>query len=177
MDTKKKLVTGLMTTRIEAENAVSAILAHGYRRDDISVLMSEATRAKHFAIETGTKAPQGAGVGGAVGGAVGAVVAAIAAIGTNLVLPGLGLIIAGPIAAGLAGLGAGGAVGGLVGGLVGAGIPEHEAKIYETGLRSGHILIGVEARTDEDEKALKKILGATGAKDIRSEGMKKASGR
>ena len=52
-----------------------------------------------------------------------------------LAIPGLGPVIAaGPIMAGLAGLGVGGAVGGLVGALIGMGIPEYEAKRYE-----GHV--------------------------------------
>ncbi len=77
-------------------------------------LLSSATFFQQYAdSELGNKAAEGAGVGGAIGGTVGAIAAAIAAIGTSLVLPGLGLVIAGPIAAALAGAGAGaGAAGG-----------------------------------------------------------------
>src|SRR5437660_552296 len=107
---KPKLITGLMKTRIDAENAVASLMNAGFDRNDISVVMSDATKTKHFAVETGTKAAAGAGIGGAIGGTVGAALAAIAAIGTSLILPGLGLIVAGPLAAALAGAGAGGAV-------------------------------------------------------------------
>lgn len=93
--------------------------------------MSDATKSKEFAIETGTHAADGAGIGGAVGAAL----AAIAAVGTSLAIPGLGLVVAGPLAAALAGAGAGGATGGLLGALIGAGIPEHRAKVYDAGLR------------------------------------------
>jgi len=73
-----------------------------------------------------------------VGGAVGATLAAILAVGTSIVIPPLGaLVIAGPIAAALAGAGAGGATGGIIGALIGAGIPEHRARVYETGLQTG----------------------------------------
>src|SRR5205823_2619091 len=163
MENKKKLVTGLMKTRSDAENAVAAILNNGFTRDDISVIMSGSTRAKHFAVETNTKTAEGAGIGSAIGGSVGAIIAAIAAVGTNLILPGLGLVIAGPLAAAFAGAGAGGALGGLVGSLVGSGIPEHEAKAYEEGLKQGGILVGVEARNDQEKQALERILKATGA--------------
>src|SRR5919106_189066 len=145
-----KLVTGLFKTRVAAEAAVDAVLKRGYTRDDISVLMSDATKSKEFAIETRTHAADGLGYGAAVGGTVGAVVAAIVAVGTNVVLPGLALVVAGPLAAALAGAGAGGAAGGLIGALVGAGIPEHRAKVYDAGIREGGILIGVEARGDDD---------------------------
>src|SRR5213079_1042772 len=105
----KTFITGLFKTRAAAEAAVDAVIKRGYTRDDISVLMSDATKSKEFAIETGTRAADGLGYGAAVGGAVGAVLAAIAAVGTNIVLPGIGLVVAGPLAAALAGAGAGGA--------------------------------------------------------------------
>jgi hypothetical protein len=166
---KAKLVTGLFKTRVAAEAAVDAIIKRGYTRDDISVLMSDATKNKEFAVETGTRAADGAGIGGAVGGAIGATLAAIAAVGTTIALPGLGLVIAGPIAAALAGAGAGGATGGVIGALIGAGIPEHRAKVYDAGLRGGGILLGVEAKTDEDVKKLEQLLEDIGAEHVRSE--------
>jgi hypothetical protein len=125
---KPKLVTGLFKSRVAAEAAVDAILKQGYTRDDISVLMSDATRNKEFAIQTRSHAADGLGIGGAVGGAVGAVAAALAAVATTLFLPGINLVIAGPIAAALAGAGAGGATGGLIGALIGAGIPEYRRR-------------------------------------------------
>ena len=79
-----------------------------------------------------------------------AIAAAIAAVGTSIAVPGLGLVVAGPLAAALAGAGAGGAAGGLVGALIGAGIPEERVKHYEKGLKEGGILMGVRPRTEED---------------------------
>src|SRR5918993_2298125 len=124
------LVTGLFKTKLAAEAAVDALIKHGYTRDDISVLMSDATKNKEFAIETRTHAADGAGIGGAVGGTVGAVLAAIAAVGTSIALPGIGLVIAGPIAAALAGAGAGGFTGGGVGALVRPGVPQQRGKDF-----------------------------------------------
>ena len=166
---KAKLVTGLFKTRVAAEAAVDAILKRGYTRDDISVLMSDATKNKEFAVETRTHAADGAGIGGAVGGAVGAVLAAIVAVGANVVLPGIGLVVAGPIAAALVGAGAGGATGGIIGALIGAGIPEHRAKVYDAGLRGGGILLGVEAKDDDDADKLERLLEDIGAEHVRQE--------
>jgi len=162
------LITGFFKTRTGAEAAVDALLKRGHDKEDISVLMSNETRAKEFGIEPGTKAATGASLGGAVGGTVGAVLAAIAAVGTSIALPGLGLVIAGPAAAALAGLGAGAATGGLVGALIGAGIPEHRAKVYETGLREGGILVGVQARNDGEAKEIEHLLEDIGAKNVRT---------
>ena len=76
--------------------------------------------------------------------------AGVAAVGTTLVLPGVGLVVAGPLAAALAGAGAGGITGGLIGALIGAGIPEERVKHYEEGIKNGGILMGVTPRSDED---------------------------
>jgi hypothetical protein len=164
---KPKLVTGLLKNRVAAEAAVDAILKRGYTRDDISVMMSDATRSKEFALQARTHAADGAGIGGAVGGVVGAVLAAIVAVGSSIILPGL--VIAGPIAAALAGAGAGAATGGVIGALIGAGIPEYRAKVYEAGLRGGGILLGVEAKSDEEVDKLEELLEALGAEGVRAE--------
>ena len=80
------------------------------------------------------------------------------------------LMVAGPIVAGLAGLGAGGAVGGLLGGLIGMGIPEYEAKRYEGQVRNGGVLLSVHAETDGEVLRAKEILREGGAKDIATAG-------
>ena len=166
---KSRLVTGLFKNRIAAEAGVDAITKRGYTRDDISVMMSDATRSKEFAVQAKTHAADGAGIGGAVGGAVGAALAAIVAVGSTIFLPGLNLVIAGPIAAALAGAGAGGVTGGIIGALIGAGIPEYRAKVYEAGLKSGGILLGVETESDEETERVEELLEAIGAEHVRTE--------
>jgi len=153
---KKTYVTGLFRDRDSAERAYQSVTARGYTSADVNLVMSDATRDLHFAktgkltTELGSKAAEGAGMGGAIGGALGAIAGAVAAIGTTLAIPGLGLIIAGPLAAAVAGAGAGAAGGGLIGALIGWGLPEERVKSYEAGIRDGGILIGVTPRTDED---------------------------
>jgi hypothetical protein len=150
---RETVMTGLFRDRESAERAYRSLHERGYGKDDVNLLMSDETRNKYFKdgeTEIGTKAWEDAGKGAAIGGAVGATLAALAAIGTTLALPGLGLLIAGPIAAGIAGAGAGGLTGGLVGALVGYGIPEERAKLYEKGIKEGGIVMGVTPRTTED---------------------------
>lgn len=153
--TSGKMMTGMFRDRESAERAYASLHSRGYTKDDVNVIMSDDTRRKHFTnveheTELGSKALEGAGAGSAIGGTLGAIVGAIAAIGTSVALPGLGLIIAGPLAAGLAGAGAGGLTGGLIGALIGSGIPEERAKIYETGVNEGGIVMGVTPRSEED---------------------------
>ena len=164
----KNFVTGLFKTRAAAEAAVDAIIKRGYTRDDISVLMSDATKNKEFAVQTRSHAADGMGVGGAIGGTVGAVLLAILAIGTSITIPG-GIFIAGPVAAALAGVGAGATTGGLIGLLIGTGKTEHRAKVYDTGVRGGGILLGVEAKTSDDVDKLETLLEDIGAEYVRAE--------
>jgi hypothetical protein len=150
-----KMFTGMFTDRESTEKAYNDLHQRGYSKDDINVMMSDETRKKHFsangkATELGTKAAEGAGTGSAIGGTIGAIVGIVAAIGTSILIPGLGIIVAGPIAAGLAGAGAGGITGGIIGALVGFGIPEDRAKLYESGIKNGHIVMGVHPRNEED---------------------------
>jgi hypothetical protein len=151
---RSNMLTGMFRDREGAERAYQSLTERGYGKDDVNLLMSDDTRKKYFSnpddTEIGTKAWEGTGKGAAIGGAVGATLGAIAAIGTTLALPGLGLLVAGPIAAGLAGGGAGAATGGLVGALVGYGIPEERARLYEKGINEGGIVMGVNPRNAED---------------------------
>ena len=153
---KANLATGLFSDRESAERAYEDLSSRGYSSKDINVVMSDDTRSKYFdnpsgrQTELGNKAAKGAGVGGAIGGTAVGIAAAIAAAGASIAIPGLGLVIAGPLAAGLAGAGAGAAGGGLIGAMVGWGIPEERVKDYESGIKKGGILMGVRPRSKED---------------------------
>jgi hypothetical protein len=152
---QSRLVSGLFNDRDSAERVYSSLESRGYSKDDVNLMMSDDTRNRYFGegtpdTELGSKALEGAGAGSAIGGTLGAIIGGIAAIGTNVLLPGLGLVVAGPLAAALAGAGAGGLTGGLVGALVGSGIPEDRAREYEEGVKNGGIVMGVNPRSDED---------------------------
>ena len=163
MADQSRVMTGLFPDRDSAERAYQGVVDRGYNKDDVNLVMSDETRKRHFSdnsssatTELGSKAAEGAGIGAGIGGTVGAIAAAVAAVGTSIALPGLGLVLAGPVAAALAGAGAGGAAGGLIGALIGWGIPEERVKQYETGINQGGILMGVRPRNDDDADYLSK---------------------
>jgi uncharacterized protein YjbJ (UPF0337 family) len=148
------MLTGMFRDRESAEKAYNSALSRGYTKDDLNVMMSDQTRDSWFSDSDdtglGSKAMEGAGTGSAIGGTLGAIIAGIAAIGTSVLIPGLGLVVAGPIAAALAGAGAGGLTGGLVGALIGSGIPEDRAVQYEEGIKNGGLVMGLNPRNDDD---------------------------
>ena len=160
-----KLITGLFHSRESAELAAEELVKSGFSPDDISLLMSDTTQGREFAIKTSTKAPECAATGAAVGGTLGAVAAGLAAVAT-LTIPGLQVLAAGPVVAALTGLGAGAAAGGLTGALIGLGIPEHEAKFFHGEIERGGILVGVYSH-DDRAKMAKEVLESAGAEKVR----------
>jgi len=154
---KQPVIIGSFNDRAEMEHAYAKLEELGYTKDEINVIMTDKTRKKYFAkgdTKIGSKTLEGTGTGAVIGGSIGAVAAIIAAIGTSVVVPGLGLVIAGPLAAAIAGAGAGGVTGGLIGALIGAGLTEERARLYEKDLNSGKIIINVRPRNEEDARII-----------------------
>jgi hypothetical protein len=166
MATKNRAVFGIYSTTAETERAVNDLLQSGFSSQDVSVLMPDQQSTRDFALRKETKAPEGATTGATTGGVIGGTLGVLVGLGT-LTIPGIGpLIAAGPLVAGLAGLGAGGAVGGFIGALVGMGIPEYEAKRYEGRVKDGGVLLSVHCETPGEVLRAKEVLKATGAADI-----------
>jgi len=166
-------LTGVFYTREEAENAYNVLIDKGYSTDEIILLMSDETHNTHFKDnkdDSGfqTLAMEKAGLGSAIGGTAGAVIGAIAAVGTTIALPGLGLVVAGPIVAALSGAGAGGLAGGIIGGLVGSGIPKEKATFYEHSIKCGGVVIGVTPRSKQDRDDITRDWKDIGGEDIHS---------
>ena len=171
MSGKKVAVFGIYSTRAAVENATDSLVKAGFPTSDISVLLPESLGgSKEMGTEKATKAPEGTAVGVTTGGVIGGTLGLLAGVGL-LAIPGLGpFIAAGPIMAGLAGLGVGGAVGGVTGALIGMGIPEFEAKRYEGRLQKGGILLSVHCDTSDEIKRAKEVMERTGGEDISSTG-------
>ena len=147
-------MTGMFKDREAAEQAYGCLAARGYEDRDVSLLMSDETRARCFPAgaaaktELHTKAAAGAGVGAVAGGGLGALLAGLAAAG--IAVPGLPIIAFGPLAAAIAGGATGGVAGAVAGALIGWGIPEERAKLYARGIAEGGIVMGVTPRSEED---------------------------
>lgn len=170
--TSKKSVIGLVPTHAQADQTVGKLQAAGFPSNDISVLLPDKQGTRDFAHEKNTKAPEGSAVGATTGGVLGGTLGVLAGIGA-LAIPGLGpFIAAGPIMAALSGAAAGAALGGIAGALVGLGIPELEAKQYESKIKTGNILISVHADNADEQKRAKQILQEGGATDVSVTGEK-----
>jgi len=155
---------------VQAGQIVERLKREGFTSTDISVLFPDKTGTRDFALEKGTKAPEGAVTGVSTGALLGGALGWLAGIGA-LAIPGIGpFVAAGPIAAALSGAAVGGAVGGIAGSLIGMGIPEFEAKRYEGKVKEGGVLLSVHTDSSEQVKRAKKIFEEGGAEDISTAG-------
>lgn len=159
------IVTATFKDRASSEAALHSLEGIGIRGEQVSLIMTDETRHNHFKIDEGTKADEGAISGAALGGIAGALLSMLTIAGV-MTIPGLNLVIAGPIVAAFAGLGSGAVAGGVIGGLIGAGIPEHEAKLYEEEIKNGGVLLAVEASNEKQTKQIKETLKTAEAYNI-----------
>lgn len=170
-----KAVFCIAKTPVQADEIVSDLRRAGFADGDISVLFPDKQGTRDFAHEKGTKMPEGAATGAATGGVVGGTLGLLAGIGA-LAIPGLGpFIAAGPIMALLGGAAAGAAAGGVTGALVGLGMPEYEAKQYESKIKGGNILISVHTDDSKQRSRAKEIFQRHNADDISSAGEARAA--
>jgi hypothetical protein len=157
----RSTVAATFEDRDDAQRAINALKDAGFDASQVGVALRDRTAQGKLAEDTGTKAAEGAATGAVGGGLLGGVVGFLAGVGA-LAIPGIGPVVAaGALASTLAGAGIGAAAGGLVGFLVGLGIPEEEARYFESGFRAGRTLVTVNAGAGRATEAVD-ILRAHG---------------
>ncbi len=155
-------VAGIFDSETAANRAVSQLLDAGFKKEDISLIVSDRARHAIFSAPTddeSTRATKGGAAGALFGGAIGVLVAGLTTVGV-LAVPGSGLLFAGPIISVLAGAGAGAAVGGLSGALISAGFAVDEAKQYEEEIKRGKAVVIVHTTDDRAARARVALSGS-----------------
>ena len=149
-------VVGVFADQARAEQAIQALEHAGFTDKQIGFIRPGEKTPGETRTDTGTKVAAGVGSGGIVGGLIGAAAA--------LVIPGLGPAIAGGIlAATLGGAAIGAVAGGLIGALTNLGVPEEDARYYQSELQAGRTLVIVKA--DHRQQEASNILHQYGAYD------------
>jgi hypothetical protein len=169
-----RVITALFTTQSKALRAVEDLVAHDYPEQDISLLMSEATQGRHFAMKERTKAPEGMAVGAAILGIIGAILLGMTSVGL-IAAPDAGMFAVGQFISVLAGFGSGALIGGLIGGLIGLCMTEHEVQFSATLPKEHGILLGVLSGNKERTDEALKLMQSNGATHIRTENVKPES--
>jgi hypothetical protein len=168
-----------------ARNAMGALLDHGARAEDISLVMpdkyvdrdddddTETATDNERSAETGITTTTGddAASGAAKGAGIGLGVGAVAAI-VSVLVPGIGLVIGGgALATALAGAAATTAAGAIAGGVTGylkdQGVPdEYATKFSETYARGGAILTISVPSGDVDSATAEGVLAKYGHANV-----------
>lgn len=163
----KQAVVCLVPTESHADRVIDSLRSGGFTSNDISILMPDQSGTRDLGVKKETKAPEGASTGAGTGALLGGALGWLAGIGA-LAIPGVGpFVAAGPIMAALSGAAIGATTGGVTGGLIGMGIPEMEAKQYESKLREGNILISVHTEDGDEAKRAEELLKAANAHDVK----------
>lgn len=149
MKVKHSTSIGVFQSRSQAEQAIADLRAAGFRDDQIGMIIrDEDGNAKNLNAD-GTMAEEGAIAGAVAGAGIGSLVGLGIVAG---VVPVIGPAIAlGTLGTMLVNAAGGAAVAGIVGALVGFGIPEEDARWYESEVQSGRYLVTCEAAGRYDE--------------------------
>lgn len=159
-------VVGVFDERVAAEYAVDALEQAGFTHDQIGFVIrgSDVSAGGMLSSADGAKDGRGAAAGIITGGIVGGVLATAAAV----LIPPVGIAIAGGILASFfGGTIAGMAVGGILGALRGLGVSEEESKFYEQKFHEGKAIVAVKA--GPRAAAAADVLSRHGGQHIHSE--------
>ena len=147
-ETTGRTVVGLFAHRAAAEAAIRDLQEAGFPPDRIGVAMQERVEQGDLLEGVGGEPAEGAAKGAVSGGLAGGLLGLL----SSLLIPGVGpVVVGGVLASTLTGAGIGAATGGLLGVLIALGVPDGDARHFDSGLRSGGALVTVDAgaRTPE----------------------------
>jgi uncharacterized membrane protein len=159
-------VAAVFNSEDQAIAGLNQLKDAGFNAEHVSVVARDRRTVEtvNEGADTGSAATGGAVSGGVLGGLAGFLVGISA-----LVIPGIGPIVGtGILVSTLAGAGIGAAAGGLVGALADQGVPEADARAYETHVSEGRILVTVGATSMEQARQAEQILHGAGGADVRS---------
>jgi hypothetical protein len=162
-------VAGIFNSIEDARNAFSELQTHAGFRPEELVLLTPGSSTKDFdevPTEEGEQPGMGSAIGGVVGGAIGLAAGTVVA---NLVLPGIGTILAVGLGAGALGIGgavAGAAGGGAIENQLSSGLPKDEVFLYEDALRQGRTVVIGTSTDDEVVEKGRGVIERRGAESI-----------
>ncbi len=147
-------VTGLFATTEQVRQAIDDLIAAGFPPDSISAITASGQPVDELtttSVERLNDVAAGAGLGALIGAVAGIIIA-------PLVLPGIGLLVAGPLAIG------GALAGGLIGAFSNMGYSPEQARLLAERVEAGRYAVVVHT-TDEILRAETTLRNA-GAEDV-----------
>jgi hypothetical protein len=134
-------VVGVFSDRSQANHALGALRSAGWSEDQLGFITPKSGEITEE-LTTLELRPEAVAAGVIGGGVVGGVLGA----GVALLVPGIGPALAGGILAGaLSGATIGAFAGGMIGAFTSLGVPEDEARYYQSELERGRTIVTVQA--------------------------------
>lgn len=142
-------IVGMFEHARDVDSLIDELLRSGYSKSQIGVVARKDVYESHV---QGLKVSSATEVGAITGGVTGGIAGLLLGLGA-LTIPVVGPIVAAGefltvVGATVLGLAGGAVAGGLVGALSGFGLEEVTAQRYAEGVRTGHILITVQAQAN-----------------------------
>jgi hypothetical protein len=162
-------VAGVFDDTRHAEMALNELKDAGFSPEQVSVVAKDTGETESMVEHSDMAGAEttGAGTGALLGGITGGIAGWLVGIGA-LAIPGIGPVVAaGALATTLGGAAIGAAAGGLIGALVGAGIPEEDARGYETYVRQGRVLLTAQASTAQQAQKARAAFEQHDGADVR----------
>lgn len=159
------ILLGLFHDSTQAGAAVGQLKEKGYTKE-ISVLAYDPDYEDSHIHEIKQDVSTGTGLGATLGAVTGVLAGLFSGI-SALFVPGIGILVGGPLAAllGVTGGVVGSMTGGLLGALVDLGINESTAQLFEERIRAGEVMVGVTTGEDNSSE-VSQLLQQHGATDI-----------
>lgn len=160
MNDQTHIVSGIYTSRVEAETVRDRLIERGVPRQQMH-LVESARSADNSKQAMDDEVLKDVLVDGVVGAAVGTGIGILAEVA--LVAANVTLFVASPLIAPLAMLGWGASLGGLVGAAVGADVPEENpgklSDLVLDAIRSGHVVLVAYPKTEAEVALLRSVIG------------------
>lgn len=155
------IVSGIYTSRAEADVACHRLVARGLPRAQMNVIES-ASAPGNRKMAADDDALKDMLVDGAVGAAVGTGIGALAEVA--LIAANVTLFVASPLIAPLAMLGWGAALGGVFGAAVGAEKQDEKkdgkfSDLVLDAIRAGHVVLVAHTRSDDEAAMARSVIG------------------
>ncbi|MEI8388850.1 MAG: hypothetical protein WCG23_03085 [bacterium] len=147
----KTIVSGTFKSEKDLSLAINWLDENGIAKEDINVLISDNCPDKNFKIKTLNKVPEITVRGLTTGTITGAILGSLSFVGI-IIVPAIGIAIAGPVIGLSTGIAIGAVSGSVIGAFVGMTIPKYEAVFFDEKTDKSILLV------TKADKSLKNII-------------------
>jgi len=163
IDNSKTIVSGIFKSEKDLSIAIEWLDENGIAKEDINILISDKSPDKDMKIKTSNKVPEITVKGLTTGTIIGAILGSLSFVGI-VIVPAIGIAIAGPIIGASTGIAIGAMAGSLMGALIGKAYPKYEALFFDDTSDKNIFLV---TKADKAMKSvIKRKFSKFGAKDI-----------